>query len=179
MADARKGELRCRARGDTKQGESEEAPDAVSSLSVPCPASAPRTLEIQITLPRYLGGLVDYCRYNADAQSTLALDPWSVKHGQVATCQRSSRANGSPRLVLSISTVCSVGSGSMPGYRGGRAGRGETLGARGREKWERRAFASTHKRGEARMNNRGFGHRKQAISIDCRDICPLTQYGLQ
>lgn len=29
------------------------------------------------------------------------------------------------------------------------------------------------------MNNRGFGHRKQAISIDCRDICPLAQYGLQ
>ena len=58
VADTRKGGWRCKARGETKQGEGEEAPDAVSSVR-PLSGICPRTL----TLSRYLGGLenrVDY-----------------------------------------------------------------------------------------------------------------------
>lgn len=76
MADTRKGELRCRARGDAKQGECEEAPDAVSSLP-PCPLSGtrPRTLTLLSAVSvhstwvgpeaRYLGGLIGSCWYIA------------------------------------------------------------------------------------------------------------------
>lgn len=119
MADARKGESRCRARKVKKQGESEEAPDAVSSLVCPL-ADAPGPLQCAGTkyLDKYPGRLrtrvprthvilqIDYWRYNTDAQSMLGLDPWSVKHRQVATCQRSSQEPMDLPLVLSISTVC-------------------------------------------------------------------------
>lgn len=67
--------------------------------------------------------------------------------------------------------------GLCPGT--GASGRdGETLGARRREIVGTSCICQHPQRGQARMNNTGFGHRKQAIS-DCRYICPLTQYGLQ
>lgn len=183
MADARKGGSRCRAREITKQGESEEAPDAVSSLV--CPLSGwqmpqdPYNIQIPGYLSRYPGRLrtqvprypcnfADYWRYNtpADAQCMLGLDPWSVKHRQVATCQRSSQEPMELPLVLSISTVCfypGTGSGSMPGNRGGRAGRGETLRAGRRGDVGTSCICQHPQRGQVRMNNSGFGCRKQTI----------------
>lgn len=181
-----KGNWGAKLGGDTKQGEGEEAPDAVSSVG-PLSGICPRTL----TLSRYLGGLdwtgkparylgspVAYCRYNADGHAWL--DPWSVKHRQAATSQEElQEPMDHPRPSYRLAQCVPLAVGPRPGT--GASGRD------GGRRWELGKGRCGHLLHLPAPTTGTYPHEQQWFWIpqtghnryDCRYICLLTQYALQ